>query len=490
MHRALPFGVAGLALAGSLIVGAAPAAAHPLGNYTINTYSGLRVSADGVAVDFVVDMAEVPTLQRKGQIDGATACADYGRRLRLVVDGRPVDLSPTANQVALLPGQAGLSTLRVECGFRARTDAAAGGSRTIAFSSSNFTDRVGWREITARGEGVTVVESNVDEDSASGRLTSYPDDLLSSPLDQRAARLVVRPGDGAEPAAKAGARAAPAVRGLVPRGVDRATSTFTSFVARQNLTVGFAIVAFAASVVLGAAHAFAPGHGKTVMAAYLVGQRGSYRHAMTIALTVTATHTVGVLALGIAVATSSVVTPERLYPWLGLATGVLLSVVGLGWLRRLRAVGRHAHGHHHDHSHRHDHSHPHPHPHPHPHDHDHDHDHGGGAPAVTRRGLVVMGFVGGLLPSPSAVVVLLGAMALGRAWFGVVLVVAYGLGMAAALAGTGLLMARASGAIRRLTQGRPHRGLVAASARMLPVLTAAAIVGTGVYLAAKGAAQI
>src|SRR5205823_984135 len=153
--------------------------------------------------------------------------------------------------------------------------------------------------------------------------------------------------------------------------------------------------------------ALAPGHGKTVMAAYLVGQRGSMRQAALIGLTVTATHTAGVLALGLALSVSSLVAPERLYPWLGLASGVLLAFIGAGLLRRAVRARKHRHAHHHHH---------------HGHDHDHGPDHDGEAAPVRTRALVAMGFAGGLVPSPSALVVLLGAMALGRAWFGVVLV--------------------------------------------------------------------
>src|SRR2546430_12709083 len=139
-------------------------------------------------------------------------------------------------------------------------------------------------------------------------------------------------------------------------------------------------------------------------------------------LPLAATHTAGVLALGLALSASSLVAPERLYPWLGVASGVLLAFIGAGLLRRaLHARGHRHHHHHHAHE----------------------------LPPVRTRALVAMGFAGGLVPSPSALVVLLGAMALGRAWFGVVLVIAYGLGMAATLTGAGILLLRARGALDR-----------------------------------------
>jgi ABC-type nickel/cobalt efflux system permease component RcnA len=379
------------------------------------------------------------------------------------------------------------------------------GDRTIGLSSSAFTDRVGWREITAVGDRTTVLSSDVRAVSSSARLTTYPTDLLSSPPDQRAATVRVRPGG---PPAPDIAGIAPGTAASQPRGVDAATRSFTALIARQHLSPSFGALALALSVGLGAVHAFAPGHGKTMMAAYLVGQRGTVRQAGLIGLTVTATHTVGVLLLGILLSASTTLAPESLYPWLGLASGLLLAALGASLLAR--ALGRRPSlvpaGHdpldHDDHDHD-DHG---------PDDHIHDHgngdegrggirpahSHGGrvhthgplpGEGPVQWRTLVPLGLVGGLVPSPSAIVVLLGAIALGRAWFGVLLVVGYGLGMAATLTGAGLLLVRARGAIEsRLTGARSSRLIPLAAA--LPTLTAAAIIAGGLYLAARGAAQL
>jgi ABC-type nickel/cobalt efflux system permease component RcnA len=256
------------------------------------------------------------------------------------------------------------------------------------------------------------------------------------------------------------------VRAL-PRGIDGPTRAFTSLVARHHLSIGFGLVALGLAVVLGAIHALAPGHGKTVMAAYLVGQRGSMRQAALIGVTVTATHTAGVLALGLALSASALVAPERLYPWLGLASGVLLASIGVGLLRR--ALRNRGHHHHHHHGHHHDHS------------------PAADLPPIRTRALVAMGFAGGMVPSPSALVVLLGAMALGRAWFGVVLVVAYGLGMAATLTGAGVLLLRARGALDR---GRGRFQSFTRIAGALPLATSSVIVALGVALAARGAVAI
>jgi ABC-type nickel/cobalt efflux system permease component RcnA len=249
--------------------------------------------------------------------------------------------------------------------------------------------------------------------------------------------------------------------------VDRATAAFTALVGERSRSPGFAVVALLLAVALGAMHAVAPGHGKTVMAAYLVGLRGTLRQAATIGATVTLTHTAGVLVLGLVLSTSRAVASERVYPWLGLGSGLLLAAVGLGLL--VRARGGH---HHHDY--------------PHPHDH---HEHGPAGRPLGRRGLVALGLAGGLVPSPSAVVVLLGGIALGRAWFGVALVLAYGLGMAATLTGVGLLLAHLRTRMDRRLH-LPAGSLLARLGRLLPAVTASVIVVVGLTLAASGAAQL
>jgi ABC-type nickel/cobalt efflux system permease component RcnA len=226
-------------------------------------------------------------------------------------------------------------------------------------------------------------------------------------------------------------------------------------------------------VLLGAAHAFAPGHGKTVMAAYLVGGRGAFRQAATVAGTVTVTHTAGVLVLGTVLTTAVALAPTQLYAWLGVTSGLLLAGLGATMVGRVVRGRRATDPHPHPHGHAHPHNHPHPHSHPHvPHAHD-------TAPPIRRAGLLAMGFIGGLVPSPSAVVVLLGAVALGRTWFGIVLVVGYGLGMAITLAGLGYVLARFGSSLDR-------KGPAAAwLRRSLPLATASLILVVGVGIATQ-----
>ena len=552
-----------LAVAAVSLALAPAASAHPLGNFTINQYSGLRVQPDGVTVDYVLDMAEVPAFQARSQdidadSDGTLSqaeqarwrvagCARVSTQVTVAVGGRAVPVVVTGSTLSFPPGAAGLVTLRLGCTLwaAARIDRPV----HLSYRNSAYTDRVGWREVIAVGDGTTLTASTVPATSSSRRLTAYPANLLTSPLNVRGAELDARPGGARAAAVPAGAEpAAP-----LARGVDRATSKFTDLVGQRRLTVAFGLLAVLLSVLLGALHALAPGHGKTVMAAFLVGGRGSLRQAFTVGLTVTATHTAGVLVLGTVLTTSVVLAPQTLYPWLGVASGVLLAGVGVTLFRRARAGGPdHAHPHGHSHVHGHGHGHgdhrhsgdmPHVHPpaepedadladprvpvlagaaahadgvrltttrtyhdrHPHaggeppdrragrPQEQDHQ-DHtepgravpAGGVPSIRRRALLMMGFAGGLVPSPSALVVLLGAVALGRTWFGVLLVVGYGAGMAAALMGIGLLLARG----RRFLERRSlSRGALAITSR-LPVLTAGLIVAVGLGLATQAAVAL
>jgi ABC-type nickel/cobalt efflux system permease component RcnA len=461
-----------------LMAGAAGAAAHPLGNFTVSTASGLRVGPDRLAVDYAVDMAEIPTFQTRQAIDtdhddrvtGAEAgrwrdqeCPRLAAGLQATVDGRRARLAVTGSALTFPEGVGGLPTLRLECALAAPLPA----GRTLAYADGNYQGRVGWREITAVGDRVTLDAADVPATSPSARLTSYPQDQLTSPLAQRTATLRYHPGGSSAPGPGGSSAPGPMARG----GVDRATAAFTSLVGDRSRAPGFALVALLLAVALGAIHAVAPGHGKTVMAAYLVGLRGTFRQAMTIGATVTLTHTAGVLVLGLVLSTSRAVASERVYPWLGLTSGLLLAAVGAGLLVRARP------GHHHRHAH--DHNHP----------HGHHHDDGAAPRPLGRRGLVALGLAGGLVPSPSAVVVLLGGIALGKAWFGVALVLAYGIGMAATLTGVGLLLAHVRTRMDRRLR-LPAGSLVSRLGRLLPAVTASVIVVVGLALAAHGAARL
>jgi len=509
--------VAALAVAG-VVLSAAPVAAHPLGNFTVNRYSGLVVAAGELRVHHVLDLAEIPALQAEPDVDSnddasfspaelatyaASTCRRSASAMTATVNGRAVPMTVERSTAERLPGQGGLSTLRIECELRADLPALSPGDR-LEFRDAAADDRLGWREITARGDGVTLTAADVPEQSRSDELTAYPEDLLDSPLDQRAATLELRPG-GPRLTEQDGPSAGEASRG------GGLTAAFTALAgSAERSGAWWSLLLILLSVVVGATHALAPGHGKTVMAFYLAGRDRSARAALTVGATVTATHTAGVLVLGLIVSASATFAPASAYPWLTAASGVLIAVVGLVLLRDARrsrarrraaasaadpsqqpvttAVGHgHRHGHDHDHGHGPGHNHGPGHDHGHGtadgHSHGHGHPHG---PEASRSGLIAIGVAGGLLPSPTAVVVLLGAVGLGRPWFGVLLVLAFGLGMAATLTAAGLLVLRTR---RHLEQRRRTRGLpgpLAAALDRLPVLTGTVVFVVGVVLTVRG----
>jgi len=520
MSRTSRVAVAFLVALFALLVSASAASAHPLGNFTVNSATEVRVQASGVRLDVVVDSAEIPTLQsfpglrsdtevpldaQKSYQDSECAGALAGFSLSL--DGNAVPLAVRSTGLSFPPGEAGLATTRLVCSL-ATVEAIEPVGHELVLAAAVAVDRIGWREVTAVGDGVELRDSDVPAVSPSDRLRAYPEDLLESPLDQRGARMRVVAGNGA--VAGAGASV---VDSAPSRGVDRFTSAYTDFVATTDLGVTSAVLAIALAVMLGGLHAFAPGHGKALMAAYLIGQKGSLRQASMIGLSVTVTHTVGVLMLGIVLSTVAVTAPERIYPWLGLASGVLLAAIGIVLLRRALR-GRTASAvaepvvEEHDHGHAHGHGHAHAHGHGHSHAHEvepaalatltresavHTHGPGGHAHehrvATDARGLLAVGFAGGLVPSPSALVVLLGGIALGRAWFGVLLVLAYGVGMALALVGTGLVLVHARGRLENWAahrEGRDRRTpAVLAVTSALPMLTASAVVVVGIWLSVE-----
>jgi nickel/cobalt exporter len=300
------------------------------------------------------------------------------------------------------------------------------------------------------------VRSSVPSGDPTNGLRSYPQDSLQSPLDERSASFTVRPGGGTLTAPKAAGAGSTTTQN---RGGDGFAGVFADAASGQGVLFLLLLVAFA----WGALHALSPGHGKAMVAAYLIGTRGTARHAIGLGAIVTLTHTIGVFALGlVTLALSQYILPEDLYPWLNLAAGLLVVTVGLGVLRsRLRSVRKHRHPHGHDHG----------------HEHDHDHDHR--IPdRVTWKGLAGMGTAAGLIPCPSALVVLLGAIAQHEVGLGLLLILAFSLGLATTLTALGLVVVYA----RRLTSRFALPGRLTAT---LPPLSALLIVGVGFALTAQ-----
>jgi ABC-type nickel/cobalt efflux system permease component RcnA len=431
----------GIAVLAALAV-ASPASAHPLGNFSINHLSVVRISEDRVDVRYVLDQAEIPTVQERSlSPDEAIARkrAEIAERLRLSADGREVPLRlARPGRVSFPVGAGGLRTSRFEFDLRARVDSPS----RVSVRDETFPDRVGWKAIVARpGEG-TAVRTDAPSGDPTGGLRRYPQDVLNSPLDRREAGFSVEPGDGTlvAPRSEDGDFA------TTRSGGDGFASVFEDAASGEGVLVLLLLAAFG----WGALHALSPGHGKAMVAAYLVGTKGRPRHAVALGATVTVSHTIGVFALGfVTLALSQYVLPEDLYPWLNLASGLLVVGIGAGVLR---SRARHAH-HHHHHQHHH-----------------HDHEH-----TVTNRSLIGLGAAAGLIPCPTALVVLLAAIAQQQIGLGLLLIVAFSLGLAGTLTALGLAAVYA----RRVIPRRMAAGPVAAA---LPVVSAALIVAVGAAL--------
>jgi nickel/cobalt transporter (NicO) family protein len=433
------------ALAASLTA-TPPAGAHPLGNFTINRYAGLEVAGSEIYVRYALDLAEIPTYQLGAEIRQPGYPARLAERLVLTLDGRRAPLEVVARRITTRPGAGGLETLRLDVVY-----GAAGSGKDLGFDDESFPERIGWREVTLSArDGGRVVEADVPATSSSDELRVYPSDLLRSPLDVSSAHASVVLGSSPGSAPAIGEPAAPVHVG----------GGFESLIEGGELSVGALLLALAIAAFWGAAHALTPGHGKAMVAAYLVGTKGRPRDAFFLGGTVTVAHTAGVFALGfVTLGLSAFIVPEQLYPWLTLVSGVLVVAVGASVLRqRLRARGHHHHHHDHDEHH-----------HEHPHDHDE---------ALTSKGILGVGLAAGLLPCPSALVVLLSAIALHRIGLGLALIVAFSIGLAATITAIGLVAVFARRTFGRLSLNGP---LV----RALPAVSAGLILVVGLVITAR-----
>ena len=358
--------------------------------------------------------------------------------------------------------------------------------------------------------GVAVFDSTAFGSALTDELKAYPRDMLTAPLDERAAELSWTRGGVPSGAI--------ALRTRDGRPAEQSRDRFAELISVKELTPLVALLGLLLAAGLGALHAMSPGHGKTVVGAYLVGSRGTAKHAAFLGMTVTLTHTSSVFALGLlTLFASHYVLPEKLFPFLSLVSGAIVLVIGLTlFIRRLRSAfgseGRqhysHEHGDGHTHTHAgvstHDHGHEHQdvdgtltHTHGESLTHSHSgtltHSHGGrehshvppgadGRP-LTWRSLLALGVSGGLLPCPSALVVMLSAISLGRVEYGLALILAFSVGLAATLTAVGLLFVYASRFVssRRASEGRVVKAL--------PVLSALVIACAGAAICYEALAQ-
>ena len=504
--------------------------------------------------------------------------------LSLTLDTRPLVLEVVSEDVAFPPGAGGLPTMKIGVVYRApfQQRMCAAGLCALEYHDGNLPDRAGWKEIVATADaGVPLHSSTASALSRSQELTNYPTDLVNSPPQDLSARLTfvaeagvvagtlrkaghgwagaatpklarsftppkqaTRPVESKPAAALATASTAtamhpkPAAEALSPvsntanrlpakldlKGNEQGTPRcrFTELIASNQWGLWFLLTAALIAAALGGLHALEPGHGKTIVAAYLVGSQGTAAHALWLGLIVTATHTAGVYALGlITLYASRYIVPDHLYPWLVIVSGLTSAGLGLYMLGRRYAGQAHEHGqsHHHGwftHSHSHDHDQHHHHhahaehshgpeprhhhalasahahaahgqvpgAHDHPHSHARDHHHHEhperGARSFSYRQVVTLGVTGGIVPCPAALVVLLSAVALHRVAFGLYLILAFSVGLAAVLISIGLAAVYA----RRLLARVPAEGRVIN--RWLPMASAAVITCLGVGIVLQG----
>jgi ABC-type nickel/cobalt efflux system permease component RcnA len=478
-------------------------AAHPLGNFTISHFARLEVGSDQIKVRYVIDMAEFPTFQELQRISSAAnspsqaeldsylshTTAAYAEGLLIQVDQVRLPLTVTRMKLTRLPAAAGSQTMRIECDLSAVLPSGNSTVHRLRFEDRNYDERIGWREIVVSPmPGVAVFDSSAYASAVTDELKSYPADLLAAPLAERSADLSFARGP-----APAGAR--PLLTRKGAPAVARQQNRLAELIQFPELSFGLALLGMLMAMLWGGLHALSPGHGKTVVAAYLVGSRGTVQHAGVLGLTVTITHTAGVLALGVVtLMASEYILPEKLLPPLGVVSGVMVAVVGFSLLKqRLQTVlgidsathmhgePGHSHGPH-DNEHEHDQLQAHHHhgdpDHGSAHAHDHSHNHlppGADGSRITWRSWLALGVSGGILPCPSALVLLLGAISNQRTGFGLLLVLAFSCGLAGVLTVVGVAFVYA-GRLLNLSSRfeRP--------AKLLPVFSALVIACAGLVI--------
>ncbi|WP_051978506.1 nickel/cobalt transporter [Edaphobacter aggregans] len=455
------------------------ALAHPMGNFSISHYAGIRIESGEVEIRYLIDMAEIPTFQEI-QHSGITARSDdpnltnylairareFGNGLKLSINGQSLRLRPVSQQVIFPPGAGNLPTMKLGFVFRAKMpEDCMTENCQLDYQDVNLADRAGWKEITvSHAQEVTLTSSTVPDHDRSGQLSNYPTDLLNSPPQDLQAKIVfaanhakalpsspLRAGTtkassnsfherrfekdktGVVPTAAPSAATLPGAAApnieIKPNQQSTPRNAFTEIMGTQHIGLEMALLAALIAAGLGALHALEPGHGKTIVAAYLVGGRGTARDAFLLGTMVTISHTAGVYLLGaVTLYAQKYILPEKLYPLMGVLSGILIAGMGLYLFLQRYAGPEFAHSHSHSHG---------------PGGHYHRRptvEQGLGKPddRISARQLLILGITGGMVPCPAALVVLLSALALHRVAFGLFLIVAFSIGLAAVLIGMGL----------------------------------------------------
>lgn len=469
---------------------------HPMGNFSINHYARLEFRASGARLTYVLDLAEIPTfeLMQQWAIDwhddsalsqkAQTQAASWLKNVSLTQNGHMAALQVASVTAKATEGAAGMPVLRVEI-----TADAALKVGTVAYQDRNFEGRAGWKEIVVdRDQSARISHSTHTAQDLSAALTHYPADPGVTPPQDLSARVTWAP-VASPPLLTEAAPAPPASATSFSAQQPRAAGTVVSgdylsrLLGRKEIGWDLILLGMLAAFGLGAAHAMSPGHGKTIVAAYLVGSRGTLKHAGLLGFVVTFTHTFTVFLLGLGVLFfQRYVVPEKIVPALGAISGLSIVAVGAMLLyRRATALLGHGHSHgHHHHHHSDDHSHQ-----GHSHGHSHAHSHGGHTHShdvpekVTPGSLIALGVSGGLVPCPSALILMLSAIALGRPALGLLLLIGFSTGLAAVLMGIGVVAVYARHLLPK-SESAMQRPLF----RLIPVFSAVVVICLGLIMTA------
>jgi len=456
-----------------------------MGNFSINHYARFEAHSGTLSLRYILDFAEIPTVPERTQMhadeNGHVRASDRDAYLQqksreilanlaVTVNSSPTLPNPHSSHLEFQPGSGGLPILRLilDTTIPLRSPMPASGWQ-VHYQDNNYVTRTGWKEILAQADaGMRLTASSVPTTDVSRELTSYPLDPAAVPLHLTEATFTLHTGSGASANPAEGNShnipPAPSHNNRTPQ------DAFTQAIAAPNLTGGFIVLALGVSFLFGAFHALSPGHGKTMVAAYLVGTRGTAKHAVFLGLVVTLTHTIGVFVLGfVTFVAAQYIVPERLYPVLSGLSGLGILIIGLGMLWTRAAALHHTRndafiaG-----------------------DDEREAFFQTEEEAVTPpddpqeaplslRTLLVLGITGGILPCPSALVVMLAAIGLHRIVFGMIMIIAFSLGLATVLTLIGILVIRARGWLERLP-------LTRTLTNRLPIVSAAVVTLLGLIL--------
>lgn len=478
--------------------------AHPLGDFVVNRYSRLTLGLEQIELLYVVDMAEVPTFQERLFIDKdddgtltqteqdtylVKQAEELKNNLYIELDGQTLSLLLQEQSLEMIPGDGGLDTMRLELRLTAVLPEQAA-IWQVDYRDENFGDRIGWQEVVIQAsDKVTLLESTAPTEDLSQALTDYPENIMPPETNTASLRFEPQGFSGSEQTSIT----VPAVATETDQSILETEDTgFVQLINSSLATPGAIIVVVLAAFGWGAAHALTPGHGKAIVGAYLVGSRGTIKHALFLGLTTTVTHTAGVFAVGLlTLFASRYILPEQLYPWLGVGSGILVILIGLslfrGRLSNLTGQEEAATV-----------------------DHDHSemeygvvHSHGGGPAhshlppgatdeAISWRNLLALGVSGGLIPCPSALILMLSAIAVQRIGLGIMLIIVFSLGLAGVLTAIGIVWVKARQLLERMPKsGQMFAGLPGRKylGEALPALSALFITVVGVGITVQALMQ-